>query len=189
MKRCVFIMVLSAVFWSTSCMALTIRDLLDAVERQPGYKVSEMSVHESKLQKERATAALYPKLELFGRFESYNSPTNLRPLPPTEVNVQAGESIPFSREILRYGLSFEAPLYVRELYVLQQKMMLLRDKAKVDHQLDLLGRQASVVSLNSALAYFQALEAAIDARRASLAKTLEDMSLKVKTGRAPNPSF
>lgn len=185
MKRCVFIMVLSAVFWSTSCMALTIRDLLDAVERQPGYKVSEMSVHESKLQKERATAALYPKLELFGRFESYNSPTNLRPLPPTEVNVQAGESIPFSREILRYGLSFEAPLYVRELYVLQQKMMLLRDKAKVDHQLDLLGRQASVVSLNSALAYFQALEAAIDARRTSLAKTLEDMSLKVKTGRAP----
>jgi len=54
-----------------------------------------------------------------------------------------------------------------------------------DRQLDLFGRQASVVSLNSALTYLQALESAIDARRASLGKTLEDMSLKVKTGRSP----
>jgi outer membrane protein TolC len=128
---------------------------------------------------------LLPKLGLFGRFESYNSPTNLRPMPPTEVNVQTGGSLPFSREILRYGLSLNVPVYVHELYVLRQKAMLLHEKAETDRQLDLIGRQASVVSLNSALTYLQTLESAIAARRASLGKTLEDMSLKVKTGRSP----
>jgi outer membrane protein TolC len=184
MKRYFFIVVLVA-FWSTNCRAANIGDLLDAAARQPGYAVSTLSVQESDLQKERATGTLFPKLGLFGRFESYNSPTNLRPMPPTEVNVQAGDSLPFSREILRYGLSFDAPVYVRELYVLRQKAMLLQEKAETDRQLDLLGRQASVVSLNSALTYLQALESAIAARRASLGKTLEDMSLKVKTGRSP----
>jgi outer membrane protein TolC len=158
---------------------------LDAAARQPGYDVSVMSVRESALQQKRSTSALFPTLGLFGRFESYNSPTNLRPMPPTEVNVQAGESLPFSREILRYGLRFEAPVYVRELYVLRQKAALLKEKAETERQLDLLGRQAAVVSLNSALTYLQGLDKAIDARHASLSKTLEDMAIKVKSGRTP----
>ncbi len=188
MKR-YFLIVLLASFWSANCWAVTIGDLLDAAARQPGYEANALSVQESGLQKERATGALFPKLGIFGRFESYNSPTTLRPMPPTEVNVQAGDAIPFSREILRYGLSFDAPVYVRELYLLRQKAALLNEKAETDRQLDLIGRQASVVSLNSALAYLQALESAIDARRTSLGKTLEDMSLKVKTGRSPESEF
>lgn len=165
--------------------AIGIQDLLEAAAQQPGYEVSVLSVQESTVRKEGATAALYPKIGLFGRFESYNSPTNLRPLPPTEVDYQAGDGIPFSREILRYGLSFEAPVYVHELYVLRQKAELLRQKAETDRQLDLLGRQAAVVYLNSALIYLEGLEKSIDARRNSLGKTLEDMVLKVKNGRSP----
>ncbi len=184
MKRHFIFMVL-CVLWSSNCWAVSIGDLLDATAQQPGYEVSALAVQESDLQKDRATAALFPELGAFSRFESYNSPTNLRPMPPTEVNIQAGEPIPFSRNIIRYGLNFEAPVYVRKLYVLRQKAILLRQKAETDRQLDLIGRQASVVSLNSALTYLQALEAAIDARRVSLGKTLEDMSLKVKTGRSP----
>jgi outer membrane protein TolC len=184
MKR-YFIFVVLVAFWSTNCRAVDIHELLEAAARQPGYVASALSVEESGLQKDQATAALFPKLEIFGRFERYNSPTNLRPMPPTEVNVQAGDSIPFSREILRYGLSFSAPIYVRELYMLRQKAELLRKRSNTNRQLDLIGRQASVVSLNSALASLKALAAAIDARRASLNKTLEDLSLKVKTGRSP----
>lgn len=175
-------------FWllpEGQCWAVGIHDLLDAAMRQPGYEVSELANQESALQKERTTAALFPKLGLFGRIESYNSPTNLRPMPPTEVNVQAGDSIPFSREILRYGLNFDAPVYVHEIYVLRRKAALLQQKAKVDQRLDLVGRQAAVVALNSALTYLQGLERAIRARHSSLSKTLEDMALKVKTGRSP----
>ena len=167
-------------------LAMDIQDLLDAAIRQPGYVISALSVQESELRNQRATAALFPKLGLFGRAEIYNSPTNLRPVTPTEAGVAAsGESVPFSEEILRYGLSFEAPVYVHEFYVLRRKSNLLRQKAKVDRRLDMLGRQAAVVSLNSALAYLKGLEEAIASRHASLGKTLEDMSLKVKTGRSP----
>ncbi|MDA8141003.1 MAG: TolC family protein [Desulfobacteraceae bacterium] len=185
MKRYFFIAVL-AVFWNANCRAASIGDLLDATARQPGYEASALSVRESDLQRERTTGLLLPKLGLFGRLESYDSPTNLRPVTPTEAGRAAyGEAVPFSDNILRYGLNFDAPLYVRELYVLRQKAMLLQEKAETDRQLDLIGRQASVVSLNSALTYLQALESAIDARRASLGKTLDDMSIKVKTGRSP----
>jgi outer membrane protein TolC len=184
MKQMILVVALS-LLWAGQGRAIGIRDLLDAAARQPGYDVSVMSVRESALQQKRSTSALFPTLGLFGRFESYNSPTNLRPMPPTEVNVQAGESLPFSREILRYGLRFEAPVYVRELYVLRQKAALLKEKAETERQLDLLGRQAAVVSLNSALTYLQGLDKAIDARHASLSKTLEDMAIKVKSGRTP----
>jgi hypothetical protein len=136
--------------WHSTSFAVTLKELLDAVEKQPGHEVAVMSVQESIKEKDRATAALFPKLGAFGRYERYNSPTNLRPMPPTEVNVQAGDSIPFSREILRYGLTFDAPLYVHELYVLRKKAAILQGKSEIDRQLDLVRRQASVVSLNSA---------------------------------------
>ncbi len=42
----------------------------------------------------------------------FTLPTNLRPM-PTEVNIQAGDPIPFSREILRYGLTLDMPLFVK----------------------------------------------------------------------------
>ena len=41
-----------------------------------------------------------------------------------------------------------------------------------------------MVSLNSALTYLQGLDQAVEARRSSLSKTLEDMTLKVKSGRS-----
>ena len=182
----VFYIFLVCLALPSQTLAMDIQALLDAAIRQPGYVVSALSVQESELRKQRATAALFPKLRLFGRAEIYNSPTNLRPVTPTEAGMAAfGESVPFSEEILRYGLSFEAPVYVYELYVLRRKSNLLRQKAEVDRQLDMLGRQAAVVSLNSALTYLKGLEEAIESRHASLSKTLEDMSLKVKTGRSP----
>jgi outer membrane protein TolC len=165
--------------------AIGIQDLLDAAARQPGYEISALGLEEASLQQERATAGLLPKLGLFGRYERYSSPTNLRPMPPTEINVQAGDSIPFSREILRYGLNIDVPVFVYELYVTRQKARILTSKAETLRQLDVIGRQASVVALNSALEYFRGLGEAISARRTSLGKTLEDMTLKVRIGRSP----
>ena len=182
----IFYIVLVCLVLPGQTLAMDIQALLDAAVRQPGYVVSTLSVQESELRKQRATAALFPEIGLFGQAEIYNSPTNLRPVTPTESSAYAsGESVPFSEEILRYGLSFDAPVYVHELYVLRRKSNLLRQKAEVDRRLDMLGRQSAVVSLNSALAYLKGLEEAIASRHASLGKTLEDMSLKVKTGRSP----
>jgi len=163
----------------------TIHGLLEAASRHPDVEVSELAAQEGDLRIEQAGAALYPKLSLFGKVETFNSPTNLRPMPPTEINVMAGDSIPFSREILRYGLSLEAPLYVAKVYRLREKMRALAEKSSIAHQINRVSRQAAVVSLNSGYQALFQLEEAVAARRKSLAETRLTMRRKVDNGRAP----
>jgi hypothetical protein len=167
-----FPLLICCFLWNGQSRAESIRDLLKATARQPGYEVSAISVQESVLEQEATASALFLRLSLFGRAEDYNSPVNLRPMPPTEVDIRAGEAIPFSREILRYGLRFEVPIYIRKIYVLRQKWAILRRKAEIDRRLDWLGREASVVSMNAALTYFEHLANAVTARRKSWKRPL-----------------
>ncbi|MDA8163927.1 MAG: TolC family protein [Desulfobacteraceae bacterium] len=163
--------------------AFTIQEMLAAAARQPGVAASELAAREGHLREQAAIAALFPRINAFGKAEFYNSPTNPRPMPPTEVNVQAGESIPFSYNLLRYGLTLDVPLFVKSLYDLKDKAALLAQKASLAYTLDLSSRKAAVVAANSGLAYLLGLDGAIDARLASLAKTSEDLALKVQSGR------
>ncbi len=166
-----------------SAYAITIQEMLAAVDRQPGITASELTAKEGGLRQQAATAALFPRINAFGKAEFYNSPINVRPMPPTEVNIQAGDSIPFSRNILRYGLTMDMPLFVKSLYDLRQKTALLAEKASLAHTMELFSRKAAVVANNSGLAYLLSLNKAIDARLVSLAKTREDMQNKVQSGR------
>lgn len=166
-----------------SAHAITIQEMLTAATRQPGLAVSELAAQEGSLREQAATTALLPRINGFGKAEFYNSPTNLRPMPPTEINVQSGDSIPFSRDILRYGLTLDMPLFVKSLYDLKQKAALLAEKASLAHVLELSSRKSAVVAANSGLTYLLSLDQAIDARLTSLAKTREDMQLKVQSGR------
>jgi len=161
-----------------------ISELLEAAAKHPRVQISVLAARESALRERAAVARLLPRIGSFTEFEIYNSPTNLRPMPPTEVNIQAGEPIPFSRRILRYGLTLEAPVLVWQLYALRQKAKVLAGKAKIDERLDLVSREAAVVSLNGAFQYLDGLNKAIAARKRSLAKTRDDVALKVKNGRA-----
>jgi len=185
MKRSIkaFIFILSCLILRGEAWAIDIQTLLEAVDRQPALEVRTLSIEESALQQESAAALLFPKIGAFGRAEIYNSPTNLRPMAPTEVNIQAGDAIPFSREILRYGLTLEVPVFVKEIYVLRQKAAALNAKAQLDRRLDLIGRQSAVVVLNSTLAYFERLAESIGGRRKSLEQTRDDIVLKVRKGR------
>jgi outer membrane protein TolC len=173
-------------FWALPLQAAepTITDLLNAAARQPELKAGRLAVQGADAQLKKARAALFPKLTAFGSYEIYNSPTNLRPMPPTEVNVAAGESIPFSRRIARYGVSVEMPLFVKELYGLADKVKELKKSSRAQYRIELLTRQAQVVSLDAALAFNAHLNAAIDARLASLRKTRDDIELAVSNGRA-----
>ena len=140
-----------------SAHAVTIQEMLTAATRQPGVAASELAAREGALREQAATAALLPRINGFGKAEFYNSPTNLRPMPPTEINVQAGDSIPFSRDILRYGLTLDMPLFVKSLYDLKQKAALLAEKASLGHALELSSRKSAVVAANSGLTYLLGL--------------------------------
>jgi outer membrane protein TolC len=168
-----------------SAAELSITTLLEAVGKQPGLQSSQLETQAASIQLEQARAELYPKLSAFGNYERYNSPTNLRPMPPTEVNVAAGDSIPFSEEIERYGLKVEMPLFVKGLYTLADKVKQSQQASKVGYEINLVTRQAEVVSLDASLDYVTHLNTAIAARLESLQKAREDLRLAVNNGRTP----
>ncbi len=178
------ILVLLCIWWAAiPAWAATIGELLEAAAHQPNVEMSELMVREGNLRFKAASAALYPELDLFGKVETYNSPTNLRPMPPTEA--ADGGALPFSHNILRYGLSFQIPLYIARIYRLREKMNLLARKSAVARQINLVSREAAVVSLNSSYHYLEQLNKAVDARLKSLTETRADAALKVKNGRSP----
>ncbi|RLB90858.1 MAG: hypothetical protein DRH26_08935 [Deltaproteobacteria bacterium] len=183
-RFCFLVIVILCVSLAKTGSATTITDLLDAVAKQPAVAVTELEIQESALNKQAVTDSLYPKFSLFGRGEMYNSPTNLRPMSPTEVNIAAGESIPFSRNILRYGLAVQMPVYTGKIYALRDKLDVLTQKAKVENRINLVTRQAGVVAINSSFQYLTNLDKAVSARIKSLERTRDDLRLKVKNGRS-----
>ena len=185
MKYLSGLMLLLICVTQVSAAELNITTLLEAVEKQPGLQSSQLETQATAIQLEQARAELYPKLSAFGNYERYNSPTNLRPMPPTEVNVAAGNSIPFSDEIERYGLKVEMPLFVKGLYTLADKVKQLQQVSKLGYKLNVVTRQAEVVSLDASLAYVTHLNEAIAARLGSLQKTRDDLRLAVNNGRTP----
>lgn len=165
--------------------APTITTLLEGLKKQPDIEASALNVRAADMKLEQAHAALYPTLSAFGSYTSFSSPTNLRPMAPTEVNIAAGDSIPFSKEILRYGLKAEMPLFVKSLYSLADKVKQLQKASRAGHKLRLISREASVISLDAALAFTEHLDKAIISRLDSLNKTRDDLQLAVNIGRIP----
>ncbi len=163
----------------------SITTLLQAAEKQPGLQSSRLETQATAIQLEQARAEFYPKISAFGDYHRYNSPTNLRPMSPTEVNVAAGDSIPFSDEIERYGLKVEMPLFVKGLYTLVDKVRQVQKMSKLGYQHTVVARQAEVISLDASLAYVTQLNEAIAARLGSLQKTRDDLRLAVNNGRTP----
>ena len=166
-----------------SAAELNITTLLEAVAKQPDLQSSQLATEAASIQLQQARSELYPKLSAFANYERYNSPTNLRPMPPTEVNIAAGDSIPFSDQIERYGLKAEMPLFVKGIYTLADKLKQLQQVSRLGHKLNVVTRQAEVVSVDASLSYLTQLNQAIVARIDSLQKTYQDLQMAVNNGR------
>ena len=164
--------------------AMDMTSLLAAAREQPDIQEKELAVAEADLRVTEAYAALFPKLNLFGRFEDYSSPTPLRPFFPTEGNAVRGDSLEFSRAIARYGGTAQMPLYVKTLYTVADQVKLLKDKAVTAKQIDLVRKEATVVALNSLFTSLVRSDAALTAREASLQDSLDMTERKVALGRA-----
>jgi hypothetical protein len=170
---------------SASVQAMDITTLLKAVKDQPEVKFEELSVAKSKAAVKKGYAPLFPKIYGVGSYENYNSPTNFRPLPPTEVNIAAGESIPFSDEIFRYGVKASMPIFVKEIYDTGRQLKTLTQKSEIKEKIILIQNESVVVSLNSALEYLKQTKYFIKERIASLEETRKILDIGVKNGRVP----
>jgi hypothetical protein len=165
--------------------AMDITTLLSAVKDQPEAKYEELSVAGSKEAVKKGYAPLFPKVYAVGSYENYNSPTNFRPMPPTEVNVSAGESIPFSDEIFRYGIQASMPIFVKEIFDTAKQLKTLTQKSKIRAKITLIQNESVVVSLNSALEYLKQTKHFIKERIASLEEVRKILDIGVKNGRVP----
>jgi outer membrane protein TolC len=164
--------------------AMDLASLLTAAREQPDIQEKELAVAEADLRVTEAYAALFPKINVFGRYENYNSPTPLRPFFPTEGTAARGDSLEFSRTIGRFGATAQMPLYIKALYTVADQVKLLKDKAMTAKQIDLVRKEASVVALNSLFTSLVRSDAALTARETSLADTLAMTERKVDLGRA-----
>jgi len=170
---------------SASVQAMDITILLEAVKDQPEIKFEELSVAKSKEAVKKGYSPLFPKIYGVGSYEDYNSPTNFRPMPPTEVNIAAGESIPFSEEIFRYGVKASMPIFVKEIFDTGEQLKTLTQQSEIKQKITLIQNESVVLSLNSSLSYLKQTEHFIKERIASLEETRKILDIGVKNGRVP----
>ncbi|UOD35060.1 TolC family protein [Deferribacteraceae bacterium V6Fe1] len=184
MRKVAFFLLLLLVAFANLSYATTIQELLNALKKQPDTQVDAVIHERFDLEKEKVTAKLFPQINIIGSYEYHNSPTNLRPMPPTEINPKT-DSIPFSKSILRYGVEFNMPLFVKEIYTTKEKVMLEKKKFGLAKKINFIAREATVVNINSALEYVNKSIEYVDKRIQSLNQTKSDINVKVDNGRLP----
>lgn len=171
----------------TPAKAMTMADLFAALREQPVTKLDTLQTVDSVLGVQAVHDRFYPVLNGVISYEKYNSPTNLRPVTPTEsalLLVNDG-SLPFSETISRIGGNLSMPIFTKELFSLSKQAASLSDSSQVKKQLSILERQALLVGADANLVHLDSLTKALESRKASLKKTWDDISLQVKTGRLP----
>ncbi|TKB10435.1 TolC family protein [Desulforhopalus sp. IMCC35007] len=171
----------------TPARAMTMADLFAALREQPVTKLDTLQAHDSALGVQAVHDRFYPVLSGVMSYEKYNSPTNLRPVTPTEsaLLLASDGSLPFSETISRIGVSMSMPIFTKELFSLSKQAASISDSAQVKKRISLLERQALLVGADANLMHLDSLTKALTSRKASLKKTWDDISLQVATGRLP----
>jgi outer membrane protein TolC len=171
----------------TPAQAMTMADLFAALKEQPVTQLDALQTSDSALGVQAVHDRFYPVINGVMSYEKYNSPTNLRPVAPTEsASLLASDgSLPFSKAISRIGGNLSMPIFTKELFSLGWQAESLADSSRMKRRLNLLERQALLVGADAHLVHLNSLTRALESRKASLHKTWEDISLQVKAGRLP----
>ena len=167
--------------------ATTMSDLFAALKEQAVTELDILQTRDAELGIQSVHDRYYPVLTGVLSYEEYNSPTNLRPVTPTEsAQLSAnGKPLPFSETISRFGGQLSLPVFVKELFSLGKQATSLADSSRAKKRLNLLERQATLVAADAHLLHLNSLIKALNSRKDSLKKTWDDISLQVKTGRLP----
>ncbi|WP_457603113.1 TolC family protein [Nitratifractor sp.] len=163
--------------------AATVGQLLDGVKSHYRERIDQLSLEESDKALGMVQSQFWPKIRIFGSITHYNSPTNLRPVTPTENAVTAPD-YPFSRDIERIGATVSMPIFVANLFTLVEKARTMRRSVRAKKRLNLLKDQATVLGANADLRYLEEMEAALRSKARTLRSTERIVRAKVRSGRA-----
>jgi outer membrane protein TolC len=174
--------------------AHTLPELFDAVKHHSQTKVDEAALRKSEVYKRMANAKLYPKIDLFAKYNNYSIPTGMVPVPPNVLIEMVGvnkdtSAQPFSYNVFREGIAFSMPLFVKSIYTSADKAEAMQHSAKAKKRINLLRNEALVVGADANFLYLNALDKALDAKARSLRETQKTLQIKVDNGRAPKSSL
>jgi len=167
--------------------ATSITYLLNKIEQTPDYKIDQLAIKQMKATKKSIKAALYPKISLFGAAEHYNTPVSLKPLLPTESGklIATHSPLPFSSTIYKVGFNLTMPIFIKEIYDNKKKVEHLLRATRYQTQINLLKKQALLVTYASNLNYLYALKGALNKQKNSIYKTFRAVEVGVDVGRIP----
>lgn len=176
----------SLALMSQALTADTIHDWLNAAHKAPNQRLSDLALNSAELQSDVATAALYPKVSLMGSIEHFNSPTNMRPVPPTEISSigASGGGYPFVQTMTSAGATVSMPLFVKTLLTNTEKARQNVTSQELKRRISIAERDATLIASNARLGYLENLNLALEAKERSLASTRESLLIKTRNGRA-----
>ncbi len=145
--------------WSTMAGAVTMADLFASLERQPLTELDRFQTKSVELRTQSVRDRFSPNLTGILASEAYNSPTNLRPVSPTEAPrlLAKNEPLPFSETISRVGAQLSLPIFIKELFSLGNQAASLAESSRMNKRLKLLEHQAVLVTADAHLTHMSSL--------------------------------
>ena len=169
--------------------AYSMPDLFDALKHHSQTRSDDALVKKSAIYEDLADSKLYPKINLFAKYDHYTIPTAMVPLPPNHmlslVKDPTKPSQPFSRNTMVEGASFSMPLFVKSIFTMADKAAAMQKSAKAKKHINLLKNEALIVGSNANFIYLEALQKSLTLKEKSLLETKKTLQIKVDNGRAP----
>ena len=166
--------------------AYSMAELFDALKQNPNTKLDEIGVKRAKIANDKVYATLYPKINLFAKYNHYSEPTAIVPVPPnTLIKMIQDSSVaqPFGKDVYGIGASFSMPLFVKSIYTLVEQSKMMSKSSKKNKQINLLQNEALLVGTNANLQYLEALKKSLESKLYSLNETYKFVKIKVDSGR------
>ena len=167
--------------------ATQITNLFEAIKKIPETKIDQLAIKQMKTNEKKVISSLYPKISIFSSFEHFSAPANIKPQPPTMAVKLAkeGKGYWFSQNITKIGFIASMPLFVKEIYDNEKKLKHIVKIKKYQAKINLLKREALLVTYLSKLNYLFSLKNALKLKADSIQTTLNAIKVGVKIGRIP----
>jgi len=172
--------------------ASKIGELFDSLKTHPVLIADSLLMEKADAGEGMAWGQLFPKINLFGKYDISTDPTGMRPLTLNEMFPMIQDQTipqPFSDKILRGGATISMPIFVKSIFTMASKAKMMYKSAESKRYIDQLKNEAIVSSANANLVYMDNLKIALEKKKASLEKTKELVVVKVNTGRVPESAL
>ncbi|MCD6190901.1 MAG: TolC family protein, partial [Sulfurimonas sp.] len=163
--------------------AYSMPDLFDALKNHSQTKSDAMAVKKAKVYEELANSKLYPKINLFAKYDYYTIASAMVPLPPNDMMALVKDptkpSQPFSQNTTREGVSFSMPLFMKSIFTMADKAEAMQKSAKAKKHINLLKNEAIIVGSNANFIYLEGLQESLATKEKSLLETKKTLQIKV----------